>query len=356
MQDNPLLRKENPHRLEAIPFDEIRLEHYMPAIEKGLEIAKKEVEELKNNTEAPTFENTILAMEDSGRELSYATTVYFNLLGAHSNAEFKALAQKISPMLAEFNTTIATDPAIFARVKAVYEAEVMGKPKPLLPKDMSDKEAIKKAERYRLIERSYNSFIRGGALLEDEKKARYVEIAMELSQLSPKFNEHVLNATNSFELHITDETQLEGMPQSAKDAAAYLAKQKGKDGGWLITLQPSSISPVLTYCKNRELRKTISKAYSSRAFGGEYDNSEIIKRTLILRKERALLLGYENHADYVLEDRMAENVDNARNFLDRLYDVAYPKAIEEREAVAKFALETDGIEELMGWDWSYYSN
>lgn len=356
MQDNPLLRKENTHRLEAIPFDEIRLEHFMPAIEKGLEIAKAEIEKIKNNPEAPTFENTILAMEDGAEELGYATTVYFNLLSAHSDAEHKALAQKISPMLAEFNTTIATDPVIFARVKAVYENEVKGKPQPKLPSDMNDKEAIKAAERYRVIERNYKSFIRGGALLEDDKKARYVQIAMELSQLSPKFSDNVLSATNKFELHITDENELEGMPDSAKEAAAYLAKTKGKDGGWLITLQPSSVTPVLTYCKNRDLRMKISKAYSSRAFRDEFDNGDIIKQTLKLRMERALLLGYENHADYILEERMAASVENARSFLDRIYEVAYPKAVEEREAVAKYALELDGIEELMGWDWAYYSN
>lgn len=356
MQDNPLLRKDNPHRLKAIPFDEIKLEHYMPAIEEGLKLAKSQIEEIKNNPEAPTFENTILAMENAGRELEYATTVYFNLLGAHSDKEFKALAQKISPMLAEYNTSIATDPLIFARVKAVYEAEVASKPKPELPKTMKDKEAIKKAERYRLIETSYKGFIRGGALLNDEDKKRFVELAMEMSQLSPKFSDNVLNATNAFELHITDEAELDGLPESAKEAAAFLAKQKGKDGGWLINLQPSSVMPVLTYAKNRSLREKISKAYSSRAFGDEYDNTELIKRTLKLRKERAKLLGYKDHAEYVLENRMAENVDNALSFLDNIYEIAYPKAIEEREAVARLAKEMDGIEELKGWDWGYYSN
>ncbi|HCM14453.1 MAG TPA: hypothetical protein DHW79_00635, partial [Candidatus Cloacimonas sp.] len=158
MQDNPLLRKENTHRLKAIPFDEIKLEHFMPAFEEGLKIAKAEIEAIKNNPEAPTFENTILAMDNGSVELDYASTVYFNLLGAHSDAEFKALAQKISPMLAEFSSSIATDPKIFERVKAVYDKEVAGKPKPTMPKDLSDKDSLRKAERYRLIERSYKSF------------------------------------------------------------------------------------------------------------------------------------------------------------------------------------------------------
>ena len=356
MQDNPLLRKENTHRLKAIPFDEIKLEHFMPAFEEGLKIAKAEIEALKNNPEAPTFENTILAMDNGSVELDYASTVYFNLLGAHSDAEFKALAQKISPMLAEFSSSIATDPKIFERVKAVYDKEVAGKPKPTMPKDLSDKDSLRKAERYRLIERSYKSFIRGGALLKDADKKRFTEIAMELSQLSPKFSDNVLNATNSFELHITDAAELDGLPQGVMDAAEFTARRKGKESGWLFTLQPSSVNPLLTYCKNREIRRKISTAYSSRAFKDEFDNQELIKRTLILRKERAKLLGYENHAEYVLEDRMAASVDTARSFLDKVYEVAYPAALKEREEVAKLAKELDGIDTLMGWDWAYYSN
>lgn len=350
------MRKENTHRLKAIPFDEIKLEHYMPAIEEGLRIARAEIEEIKNNPEAPTFENTIMAMDNGGEMLEYAATVYFNLLGAHSDAEFKALAQKISPMLAEFGSSISTDPKIFARVKAIYEAEVEGKPAPELPKDFSDKEALKKAERYRLIERKYQGFIRGGAMLGDEDKKRFTEIAMELSSLSPKFSDNVLSATNKFELHITDPKDVEGIPAGALEAAEFLAKRKGKDSGWVFSLQPSSVMPLLTYCKNRKIREKVQKAYSSRAFKDDFDNQEIIKRTLELRKERAQLLGYETHADYVLEDRMAGSVQTARDFLDRIYEVAYPKAIEEREAVAKLAKELDDIDELQSWDWGYYSN
>nr|MDK2851168.1 peptidyl-dipeptidase Dcp [Candidatus Cloacimonadota bacterium] len=356
MQDNPLMRKENTHRLKAIPFDEIKLEHYMPAIEEGLRIARAEIDEIKNNPEPPTFENTIVAMDNSGEMLEYAATVYFNLLGAHSDADFKALAQKISPMLAEFGSSISTDPKIFARVKAVYESEVKGKPAPAVPKDFTDKEALKKAERYRLIERKYQGFIRGGAMLNDADKKRFTEIAMELSALSPKFSDNVLNATNKFELHITDPKDVEGIPAGALEAAAYLAKKKGKDSGWMFSLQPSSVLPLLTYCKNRKIREKVQKAYSSRAFKDEFDNQDIIKRTLELRKESAQLLGYDNYADYVLEDRMAGSVQTARDFLDRIYEVAYPKAIEEREAVAKLAKELDNIDELQSWDWGYYSN
>lgn len=356
MQDNPLLRKENTHRLKAIPFNEIKLEHFMPAFEEALKLAREEVEALKNNPEPPTFENSILAMDLGGVELNYASTVYFNLLGAHSDAEFKALAQKISPMLAEFSSSIATDPKIFERVKAVYDQEVAGKAKPELPKDMNDTEAIRAAERYRMIERRYHSFIRGGALLSDTQKKRFTEIAMELSRLSPKFSDNVLNATNTFELHITDPKDVEGMPQGVLDAAEFTAKKKGKESGWLFTLQPSSVMPLLTYCQNREIREKISKAYSSRAFNDQFDNQENIKLTLALRQERAQLLGYKNHADYVLEDRMAASVTNAREFLDKIYDVAYPAALKERDEVAALAKELDGIDDLQSWDWSFYSN
>lgn len=353
---NPLLQKTRNHRLKVIPFDEIKLEHYMPAFEAALAEARAEIETLKNNPEAPTFENTIMALEDGGEQLDYVSTVYFNLLGAHSDNEFKALAQKISPMLAEFSSSIATDPAIFARVKAVYDAEVAGKPEPALPQNMGDKEALKAAERYRLIERNYKGFIRGGALLSDEKKKRFTEIAMELSQLSPKFNDNVLAATNSFILHLTDPEDVKGIPEGVLEAAAFTAKQKGKDSGWVFTLQPSSFSPFITYCQKRELRQKMHQAYSSRAFQDEHDNQEIVKRTLQLRQERAELLGYKNHAEYVLEDRMALSVENALNFSEKVYEKALPAAKKEVQAVADFARELDGIETLEAWDWGFYSN
>lgn len=354
--DNPLLNMKNNHRLKAIPFGEFKTEHYLPAIEYALAEAKAEIEALKNNPEAPSFENTIMELELNGELLDYVATIYFNLLGAESDAEFKALAQQISPMLAEFGSIVSTDPQIFARVKAVYDAEVAGKAKPQLPADMNDKEAIKAAERYRLIERTYNGFIRGGAMLNDADKKRFTEISMESSQLSPKFSDNVLAATNKWELHITDPKDVEGIPESSLNAAAFTAKKKGKEEGWLFTLQPSSITPVLTYCKNREIRKQASLAYSSRAFKDEFDNQDLILKTLKLRKERASLLGYSNHADFVLSDRMAESFATAKDFLEKIYAAAYPAAVKEVDEVRNFARELDGLEELMPWDMSYYSN
>ncbi|MCK9309774.1 MAG: M3 family metallopeptidase [Candidatus Cloacimonetes bacterium] len=353
---NPLLKLKNEHRLQAIPFPEFKTEHFLPAIEISLAEAKAEIETMKNNPAAPTFENTILELELNGELLDYVATIYFNLLGAESGPEHKALAQQISPLLAEFGSMVSTDPLIFARVKAVYDAEVAGKDKPAIPSDLNDKEALKKAERYRLIERSYTGFIRGGAMLSDADKKRLTEISMAASQLSPKFNDNVLNATNKWELHITDAKDVEGIPENSLKAAAFTAKKKGKESGWLFTLQPSSITPVLTYCKNRNIRKQAQNAYSSRAFRDEFDNQELIKQTLMLRKERAALLGYKTHADYVLADRMAESLTIATDFLEKIYDVAYPAAQKEVEEVRAFAKQLDGLDELMPWDMSYYSN
>lgn len=353
---NPLLRPKSSHRLQAIPFDEIRTEHFMPAIEETLKTAKAEIEALKNNPAAPDFENTILALDLCGEQLDHVAGIYFNLLSAESDSEFKALAQRISPLLAEFNSSISTDEAIFARVKKVWEDEVEGKPKPELPKDMNDRDALKQAERYRLTDRAYQGFIRGGALLSTEDKQKLTAIAMESSKLSPQFSDNVLGATNAWELHITDPADVEGMPQGVLAGAAHLAKSKGKDGGWLFNLQPSSMVPLLTYCKNRELRRQSQTAYASRAFNDDFDNQELIKRALDLRQQRADLLGYPTHADYVLSDRMAESVQTATEFLEKIYSVAYPAAKREYQEVVDYAKQTDGISDFKPWDMGYYSN
>ncbi len=353
---NPLLWDKNEHRLKAIPFPEFKTEHFLPAIEAALEEAKAEIEAIKRDPAPPTFENSILALELAGERLNHVAGIYFNLHSAHSDTDFKALAQQISPLLAQYSVSISTDPDIFARVKAVYEAEVAGQPKPSLPKDFKDKDALKKAERYRLIDRSYTGFIRGGALLSDEQKKRFTEISMELSKLSPQFSDNVLAAMNAFELHITDPADVEGMPEGVLASAAHTAKQKGKSEGWVFTLQPSSMVPLVTYCRNRSLREKINRAYGSRAFRDQFDNQEIILKTLRLKKERAALLGYETHADYVISDRMAASHQNVTGFLDKIYKVAYPAAQQEVAEVAALAKELDGLDELMSWDFGYYSN
>jgi len=355
-QTNPLLEKENKHRLKAVPFDKIKTEHFLPAFEAAISEAQTVIDAIKNSKAKATFENTILAMDDAEEHLDYIASIYFNLLSAESDGEFKALAQKISPMLAEFGSKISTDPKIFARIKAVYDKEVAGKPEPKLPSDLSDKDYLIKAERYRIIERTYTSFIRNGALLSDEDKAKLTAIDMELSTLSPKFSDNILNATNAFELHLTARKEVKGIPESALAAAAFLAKKKGKDKGWLFNLQPSSMIPVLTYCKDREIRKTLQKAYASRAFKGKFDNRELIKKILELRYKRAKLLGFKNHAEYVLKERMAGSPKAVLSFLDKIYKVAYPAAKKEVAETKAFALKTDKLDKMMPWDFGYYSN
>jgi Zn-dependent oligopeptidase len=350
---NPFLDKKWKHRLDAIPFHLIKTEHYMPAVEATLQIARDNIDKIRNSKEEATFENTILEMDFAGEELDYVTSVYYNLLGAESDNEFKALAQKISPMLAEFGSSIMTDEAIFARVKKVYEDECVNKPKP--EPDFGDKQIMLACERYRYTERIYNSFIRNGAMLSPDGKKKLTEIDMELSTLSPKFSDNVLAATNAWELHLTDPKEVEGIPENALNGAAYRAKQKNKEGGWLFNLQAPNLIPVLTYCKDRSIRETAQKAYASRAFNDEYDNQGNIKRILELRAERAALLGYQTHAHYVLEERMAQSPEEATDFLEKIYAVAYPAAQAELEEVKAFANEMDGITDFMPWDYNYYS-
>lgn len=353
---NPLLEQKNTHRLKAIPFPLFKTEHFLPAIKESLAAAKAKIEDIRNNAEAATFENTVLALDMASEQLNHVSRIYFNLHSAESGPELKALAQEISPLLSEFSSSISTDPVIFERIKAVYEAEVEGKDKPVFPTDFKDREALKAAERYRLIERNYKSFIRGGALLSDDDKKRYTEISMQLSKLSPQFSEHVLKAINSFELHITEAKDVEGMPKGVLASAAHMAKVKGKEGGWLFTLQPSSFVPLLTYCRNRDIREKVHRANGSKAFNDEYDNQDIIKETLKLRKQKAALLGFDTHADFVISDRMAESKENVKEFLDQIHHIAMPAALKEVQAVQDFAKELDGLDQLMPWDFAYYSN
>ncbi len=353
MSINPLMERVNNHRLKTIPFHLIKTEHYMPAVEASLAIANENFDRIRNDKETPSFENTILGMDFAGEHLDYVSEVYFNLLSAESDTEFKALAQQISPMLSEFSSSIMTDEAIFGRVKRVYELECLNKEKPI--PDFNNKEQMKKCERYRLIEKVYKSFIRNGAMLSCENKKKLTEIDKELSKLSPRFSDNVLDATNAYEMHLTEQSEVEGIPESTLQAAAYRAKQKGKEGGWLFNLQMPNLIPVLTYCKNRKIRETIQKVYTSRAFKDKFDNQQNIKRILELRSERAKMLGFETHAHYVLAERMAESPEAVITFLDKIYNIAYPAAKEELAEMQAFAKETDGITDFMPWDYNYYS-
>lgn len=337
MKNNPFFENwDTP--FESIPFHLFKKEHYVPAIDKGLENARKNLNVLKENKEIPTFDNTIMLLETGEENLGVITSVFFNLLSAESDDEFKQMANEISPKLAALSSEIFLDDVIFQKVKHVYE----------------NQDGLN-AEQKRLVEVYYKRFIRNGALLDPEKKKKLEKIDQEMSVLSPNYSRNVLNSTNSF-IHFVDTIEeLDGMPETAKQAAKELAKHRGNPDKWAFNLQAPSIIPVMSYAKNRELRKTISLASGKRAFNDEFDNQEIVKKIVALKQERAELLGYKTHADYTLQERMAESVETVNKFLNDIYEVSYPKAKEEVEELKALAKRMDGIDDFMGWDSSYYS-
>ncbi|MCY1721778.1 M3 family metallopeptidase [Prolixibacteraceae bacterium Z1-6] len=338
-QNNPLLGDfKTPH--QAAPFDKIENQDYLPAFKEAIKQGKTEVEAIKNNTEAPTFENTVLTLEETGRLLGRTAGIFFNLLSSQTNDELQNIAQEVSPLLTNFQNDISLDPVLFERVKAVYAQ-----------KDQLDLTT----EQNTLLENSYIGFVRKGANLSDADKEKFREISTELSKLTLTFGENVLKETNSYELHISNKEDLAGLPDGAIEAAAGKAKAKGKEG-WVFDISMPSYLPFMKYADNRELRKELHLAYGSKSFkGNEYDNNENVKRIAELRLETAKLLGYSNYGDYVLERRMAMNPGGVYGLLNDLYDASYKVALEEKAEIQKYA-EKSGFEGgIMPWDWSYYS-
>ena len=337
---NPFYSEYNtPH--QTVPFDKIKLEHYEPAIMEGIKQHTTEVEAIIANPELPTFENTIVALEYAGDLLDRVVTVFFTLNSAETSDEMQALAQKLSPILTEHSNNISLDERLFARVKAVYETTDMNTLTP---------------EQQRLLQKSYDSFARNGANLNEEGKAKYRELTTALSKATLEFGQNMLKATNAYTLNITDSTRLEGMPESALEAAAQTAKEKGHEG-WTFTLQAPSYSPVMMYCEDRDLRRELYMAFNTQNVqDNEYNNEELVKNIANLRLEIAQLLGYNSHADYVLENRMAENATNVNQLLDQLLTAYLPAAKEEVKAVQEIATRIEGKGfELMPWDWSFYA-
>ncbi len=332
---NPLLEK-----FDTAPFSQIKNEHFKPAFLGAMEDARTEIDAITSDSGAPTFENTIEALEFSGQQLDRISSVFFNLNSAETNEEIQKIAQEVSPLLAEFGNDITLNEELFKRIKSVYEQ-----------KDDLDLSV----EQQTLLDKRYKSFSRNGANLSEEKKKRLREIDAELSKLKLKFGENILAETNKYELPLTDEKDLDGLPDGAKEAAAQLAKLKDKEG-WLITLDYPSYIPFMKYAKNRELRKKLSLAFGSKAFkGDELDNQENVLKIANLRHERANLLGYETHAHFVLEERMAETPEKVHSFLSELLEKAKPAAEREFKQLEDFAKESDSINRLEKWDGSYYS-
>lgn len=332
---NPLLSP-----FDTAPFSKIENEHFMPAFTQAMADARAEIDAITNNTNAPTFKNTIEALDFAGQQLDRISSVFFNLNSAETNEKIQKIAQEVSPLLSEFGNDITLNEALFKRVKAVYEQ-----------KDNLDLTV----EQQTLLDKRYKGFSRNGANLAEDKKTRLREIDAELSKLKLKFGENVLAETNKFKMHLTNEEDLDGLPEGEKEAAAQLAKSKDLDG-WLITLDYPSYIPFMKYAKNRELRKKLSLAFGSKAFkGDELDNQENVLKIAKLRHERANLLGYATHSNFVLEERMAETPEKVHSFLNELLEKAKPAAEREFKQLEDFAKELDGIDQLQKWDGAYYS-
>ena len=325
---------------ETAPFSKIKNEHFLPAITKLIDETKKEINAIVLNSEVPTFENTVEALENTGEKLDRATSIFFNLNSAETNDEIQKLAQEISPMLTEFSNDILLNEKLFARIKTVY--------------DQKNSLNLSKEQKM-LLDKKYKSFSRNGANLSEEKKAELRKIDTNLAKLKLTFGENVLAETNKFELRLTDKKDLSGLPEGVIEAAAQTALEKNKNG-WVFTLDHPSYVPFLTYADNRELRKKMAIAFGAKGFNNdELDNQKNVLQIATLRHKRANLLGYKSHSHFVLEERMAETSEKATSFLSELLEKANPAAQKEFDELTAFAKELDGIDYLEKWDSAYYS-
>ena len=322
------------------PFSKIETSDFKPAFEVAIEKARKEIDTITNTNESPTFENTIEALAFAGEELDRISSIFFNLNAAETNADIQAIAQDISPVLSEFNNDIRLNTALFKRVETIY----------------NQKDTLHlNEESTMLLEKTYLGFARNGAHLKDEQKDRLRTIDKELSQLKLKFGENILAETNKFQLHVTNQSQLSGLPEDAIETAKQLAESKNLEG-YVFTLDYPSYIPFMTYADNRELREKMAIAFGSRGFKDDaLDNQNHVLRIAKLRYERAQLLGYDTHAHFVLKERMAETPEKVTSFLEDLLFKAKPAALREFEELTEFAKSIDSIEKLEKWDGAYYS-
>lgn len=328
-----------PH--QTVPFHLIRTEHYEPAINQAMEEHDREIEAIIHNPEAPTFGNTIVALEKSGALLDRVTTVFGNMLSAETNDEMQDIASRVMPKLSEHSNNITLNEQLFGRIKAVYEN--------------TDKESLGTEERT-LLQNTYDGFVRNGANLDDKQKERFREIAAQMSILTLNFSQNNLKETNAFELHLED-NQLDGLPESALEAYAQNARERGKEGH-IVTLHAPSFGPFMKYSTHRDLRQQLYMAYNTQCTGAnEHNNEDIVRQLVNLRQEGAQLLGFDTVADLVLTRRMAENSGNVYRLLDQLFDAYAPAARLEVSEVEALAKEMEGEDfQLMPWDWAYYSD
>lgn len=337
--ENPLLT-ESPLPYGAPQFDKIRTEHYLPAFKEGIAEAKADIDAITSNPDAPTFANTIEALEFAGEKLGDVSSIFYNLLEAESSPEMQAVAEQISPMMTEYSMYVSLNDKLFQRIKDLWNR-----------RDSLGLEP----DQYKLLDDTYKSFARNGANLSPEDKQTYSKYQEELSLLSLKFSSNLLASTNAYKMNLTDEADLEGLPQYVRDMGAAAARENGQQG-WTFDLSYPSYSAFIKFSARPELRKQIYLAYNSIAYGGEFDNSEICIQLADLRLKTAKLLGYETYADYMVEDRMAGSVENVDKLLDALLEPSLPAARKEVARIYDYARENGYTEsELQPWDFSYWS-
>ena len=337
--ENPLL-SESPLPYGAPQFDKIRTEHYVPAFEKAIELGKAEIDAIVANQEEPTFENTIEALEYAGEAYNNVASIFYNVLEADSNDELQNIAEQLAPMENEYSMYIALNEGLFNRVKAVYgKKDELG----LAPELM------------KLLVDTYKSFSRNGANLSPEDKATYSALNEKLSLATLKFGKNVLAATNAYSLNLTDEAELEGLPDYVIALGKETAVEKGQEG-WTFDLSAPSYAPFMKFSARRDLRKKLYEAYNTRAVGGDSDNTEVVKEIAGLRLQIANILGYPTYADYALEERMLKTPSQVDAFLQELMGPSLPKAREEIKAIYEYA-KANGFDDtaIQSWDFSYWS-
>ncbi len=335
---NPLLQPFQTIHSSA-PFSEIKEEHFLPAFRELIKVSEKEIDAIVNNEAEPTFENVIEALSYSGQQLDVVSGIFFNLNSAETNDEIQKIAQEVSPLLTEYSARISQNEVLFEKIKKVY--------------DEQDKYQLS-GEQQMLLSETYKGFVRSGALLNGEDKERFKEISIELSKKSLQFGQNVLAETNNYFRHITDETELKGLPEAILEQYREEAKSRGL-AGYVITLHIPSYLPAMTYAENRELRKELADAYGKKSFNNnEFDNQELIREIVSLKQEKAKLLGYSNYSEFVLEERMAKSPDQVLNFLNELMEKARPYAEKEIAELQEMA-KADGIDQMHSYDHSYYA-
>ena len=339
MMNNPLLNQWNTP-FETPPFHLIEPAHYKPGIEEAILSAKLEIESISENIDSPTFENTIEPLENAGEKLGRITSILFNLNSAETNKELQSVAQEVSPLLTRFSNDITLNEKLFKRIKLVYESK--------------DKSGLTSEQKI-LVEKKFRNFILGGAGLKEEEQKRFRVISEELSTLSLKFDENVLEETNSFELHLTDKKDLAGLPESIAEMASKEAADRKKEG-FVFTLHYPSYVPFMQYSERRDLRERMFRAYSSRGYkGNEFDNSENICKIVNMRLEIAKMLGFKTYADMILGDRMADTPAKVDFFLEELYSASRQAALRDYENIHKFASASGLNGNLERWDWAFYA-